>query len=193
MKFFSATASILGLASLAVVQGAGHDDNIIVGDNDFFQLASLASGPHGKCDQFDHCATLRRGRLRNGTPLKLNNCLDDDTEGWRVVTEGTALTFHAGNDNDKCLQAGNGAAMGTWNRARMRLYPCDPTEPLQRFHWKATTAQHDECGGGVITLEDDNTMCVTWRGRTANPGKDAIIALPCAKLDAQRALGWIAR
>jgi hypothetical protein len=200
MKLFSSATSIIIPAAIisiistvvAVVQG------VDIGDNDFFQVGSLASDPVGRCESFAHCAALKLGRLAKGNKLFLNSC-EDYEEGWRIVTEdaqgnanANVITFHAGNDNDKCMQAGHGGAIGTWvdHRATMRIYQCDSTNPLQRFKWKSNNDK--SCGGGPITMEDDDAMCVTWSGTKATPGTDSIIVMPCEDLEDARAKGWIA-
>jgi hypothetical protein len=178
MKLFSAL--VVAFASWIGLFGALVGANVVtcsVGDDDYFNLAWQ--------DQ-QTCIEPRDGQTNNGQPLVLSDCVDC-LNGWRLETSGNAKLFHTSDDREQCLQAGHGAPIETLvDGSKMRIYPCDTTNSLQRFVWG------DGICDGPLKLEGRDDLCVVFLGVVANVGSDPIILVKCDDLDANRAQGWTA-
>jgi hypothetical protein len=178
MKLFSAYAvAIVLMASSSTAQA----DECWVGDDDFFPLVIAEERDQG----FAGMIQPTSGSMRNGQKLILSSDQECDV-GWRLESSGAAKLFHTSEDPSICLQAGgrgknmNSLTSGT----KMRIYPCDVGNDLQRFIWG-----NGECHG-AIKLEGRDDLCMTWRGVVAHLDSDPIILVECDKLDQKRANGW---
>jgi hypothetical protein len=166
MKLFSALLVAFALLGANV-------DTCCIGDDDYFNLAWQ--------HQLQTCIEPMGGQTNNGQSLVLSDCADC-LNGWRLETSGNAKLFHTSVDRDQCMQAGHGEPIETLvDGSKMRIYPCDATNSLQRFVWGDP---------GLLKLEERDDLCVVFLGVVANVGSDPIILVKCDDLDANRAQGW---
>jgi hypothetical protein len=175
--FSTSVVAIVLMASASTVQA----EECWIGDDDFFPLVIAEERDRG----FAGMVQPTSRTMRNGQKLILSSDQECDI-GWRLETSGAAKLFHTSEDPSLCLQAGrrgediDALISGT----KMRIYPCDEGNDLQRFIWG-----NGGCNG-AIKPEGRDDLCMTWRGVVANLDSDPIILVECDKLDKKRAAGW---
>lgn len=179
MKLSSTTSTALAIAFLAAFPSTSA---CWIDDDDFFPLAIAQDQDHGFAGVVEP-----QGRFGTDNDQKLVLSSSDDCQvGWRLETSGDARLFHTSGDPSMCLQAGRNVEQLEMLTAgtKMRIYPCDQSNALQRFVWGEGTCN------GAIKLEGRTDLCMTWRGVVADLDKDPIILVLCDTLDKKRAAGW---
>jgi hypothetical protein len=110
------------------------------------------------------CAQPRQGSRR----VFLDEC--DEELAWRISPVdffGEAALLHSGLNDSKCLRAGLGSNMN--DGTRMAVVDCDVDDELQHFYYN----------GESIYAANDTSLCMVYRGVSANVGVDPIIMKEC--------------
>lgn len=178
MNLFSVlvVATIVLMASTSTVDA---QQECQIGDDDFFPLVIAEEREHG----FAGKVMPTRRSIRTGQELILSSDQECNS-GWRLETSGAAKLFHTSEDPNMCLQAGHGGVTTLTSGTKMRIYPCNVNNSLQRFIWG-----NGKCSGAIKPQGRDD-LCMTWRGVVANLDSDPIILVECDKLDTKRAADW---
>jgi hypothetical protein len=146
---------------LESLQDGGRDLSHIQ-ESPYFQLVSDDASPESGC------LIVVRSNPRPRQKLLLGSC-DLPDQGWRYDSD-TKL-FHTMLKDDMCMQAGLGGTPG--HGTKMRLFPCDEDEELQKFDY-----------GNTIELVGAN-LCVIFQGIHSNVNVDEIKLKPCDISDGQ--------
>ena len=120
------------------------------------------------------CIETKGGSTAAGNSFILSDCLkyDKGIDVMHLHDYSYAVMIRLRADPEQCMQATHSGVLehGAW----LRVYPCDPNNPLQRFN-------------AIGTLQLENTeWCVAYWGMTANHDENHIMLKKCETVD----YGW---
>jgi len=111
------------------------------------------------------CMVVKGEKAKAGQSIILGN--PGLNHKWRYDSDGL---FHSALDDTMCMQAGHRRPAG--HGTKMRLYPCDKTNPLQWF----------SKDGVDIELQNSAKLCVGFRGDKSHVDVDPLILKDCDKV-----------
>lgn len=132
---------------------------------------NIAAGDFSYVNTDGGCFTVRDNNARNDQKLVLGSC-NTANQRWNLGETDQLLRTQL--DSTKCVQAGRTAnpRRGT----KMRIFPCDSSNPLQLF---TTTGTNGNDSSFKLQLAAYPDFCVDHRGVSANINNDPILAKPC--------------
>lgn len=130
--------------------------------------------------RYEGCIEVKNGKTRNGNSFVLGDCtnygngvdiefLEGGSESDDYSDDAVCLV-RLRLDPTKCMQATHGSDNNVKRGAWMRVYPCDESNPLQRFHvWDN------------LRLENTN-LCSAFLGGHPHYYEDHIFLRECNKV-----------
>lgn len=110
---------------------------------------------------------VKDGLFVEGQPLVFSN---ETLSSWLIDDDGL---FHSIHEPDLCMQAGRNVGLKPRLGMKLRLYQCNPPNPLQHF----------EYDGSLIKLKNSDKFCVSVRGDMYLMDDDPIILDDCSDPD----------
>lgn len=119
------------------------------------------------------CLEVMDGKVQTGNLLILGDCSNPDN-GFSGENKSPGRV-RSSSDTSMCMDVGDTVT----NNAKLTVMPCNKNKTSQYFSWS----------GSRLHPVADTSLCVTYRGFTADVGEDLIILKPCATVVKQEGKG----